>query len=542
MIRRTRLAVALAVTALAAGLMSGCSSTSNSSPASDPEAGKNYISYNGTEPENPLIPGDTTESGGVKVIGALFRGLVEYDPKTGEPHNAVAQSIQTTDNKVFTITVAPGWTFHDGTPVTAQSFVDAWNFTAYAPNHMAGASFLNHIQGYTDVHPSDTAPQPPATTMSGLRVADDHTFTVTLSAPFSTFTTQLGYAAFFPLPKSFFTDRTGYEAHPIGNGPFQFVSRQVGHNIVMSRYDKFGGAVKPKIDGVEFRFYPTLEDAYAAVKANKLDYLEIIPDSALKGGLYKKELAGRSLTQTYLGVQSISFPLYDPRYQNPQLRQALSMAIDRQYVIDTIFDGDKQIADGLVPPSVPGRIPNQCGELCTYQPQKAKQLFDATGFQGPIELTSNNDSANQDWMEATCKTITAALGRECHFAPVPTLGEFRTMIDDRKITGIYRSGWVADYPAMEDFLVPIYRTNAAVNGTTYSDPKVDALFDQAAAAPTQDQVHAFYQQAERQILQDMPAIPFWFQTVQAGWSSRLHNVTVTPFRELDLFSVTADKK
>ncbi len=71
------------------------------------------ISYHGTEPENALIPGHTTESGGVKVIGALFRGLVSYDPLDAHPRNAVAQSITTEDSRVFTITLKPGWTFHD---------------------------------------------------------------------------------------------------------------------------------------------------------------------------------------------------------------------------------------------------------------------------------------------------------------------------------------------------------------------------------------------------------------------------------------------
>lgn len=493
------------------------------------------ISYNGTEPENALIPGDTTESGGIKVIGALFRGLVEYDARTAEPRNAVAESIETTDSRVYTITLKSGWTFHDGTPVTASSFVDAWNYTAYAPNNQHGAGYLSHIQGYAQLQ----SPQPSTTTMSGLRVVDDRTFVVTLTEPFSAFRTQLGFAAFFPLPTSFFADKAAFEAHPVGNGPFRFVSRDRGHNIVVERYEQFAGAQKPHVVRVEFRFYPALENAYADVVADKLDFIEITPASALAEGRYRAELPDRHLSQTYLGVQSISFPLYDERYANPQLRQALSMAIDRQFVIDTVFDGDKVVADGVVPPSVPGRADGQCGQLCTYQPARARQLFDATGFEGPIELTANNDTANQDWVEATCATITRALGRECRFVPVPTLGEFRKAINDHRMTAIYRSGWVADYPSIENFLNPIYRTHAAVNGGQYSNPAVDALLARADAAPTEQEGWALYQEAERQILlQDMPAIPLWFQTVQSGWSTRLHNVVVTPFRELDLFSVT----
>jgi oligopeptide transport system substrate-binding protein len=495
---------------------------------------RSTISYNGTEPEHPLIPGDTTETGGVKVIGALFRGLVEYDPRTAEPRKAVAESIETTDSRVYTITLKPGWTFHDGTPVTAESFVDAWNYTAYSPNHQHGAGFLSHIQGFDQVN----AAAPAAREMSGLRVVDERTFVVTLTEPFSAFETQLGYAAFFPLPRIFFADRGAFEAHPIGNGPFRFVSREPGKNIVVERYDHYAGERQPHIHGVEFRFYTTLEAAYADVVANKLDFLEITPASALADGRYKSDLPGRHLSQTYLGVQSISFPLYDPRFGDPSLRQAISMAIDRQAVIDEVFDGDKQVADGLVPPSVPGRVSGQCGELCTYQPERARQLFEATGFQGPIELTSNNDSANQDWMAAVCASITKALGEKCRFVPVATLGEFRRAIDDHEMSAIYRSGWVADYPSIENFLTPMYRTGAAVNGGLYSNPTVDSLLARADAALSEQAGWVLYQQAERQVLQDMPAVPLWFQTVQSGWSTRLHNVVVTPFRELDLYSVT----
>jgi oligopeptide transport system substrate-binding protein len=504
------------------------------------------ISVNSTEPENPLVPGNTNETGGGKVVDALFTGLVEYDPRTAEPSNAVAESIETTDSRVYTIRLKP-WTFHDGTPVTAQSFVDAWNYTAYSPNGQQNASFFAQIAGFDQVNTEDPdgtsgplpAPQPPAQAMSGLRAVDDRTLEVTLAEPFSVFPTQLGYQAFMPLPQAFFTDRAAFEANPIGNGAFRFVSRQPGANIVLERYEEFGGERKPSVKGVEFRFYESVEAAYADVVSGNLDFLEIIPPSAIAGNLFETDLPGRSVSQTYLGLQRIGFPLYDARFQNPQLRQALSMAIDREAVNQQIFNGLKPPADGLVAPNVPGRVEGQCGELCTYQPAKAKQMFDATGFQGPIELTSNADSGNAEWMQATCVTITQALGRECNFVPVPTFGEFRTAINGREMSRIYRTGWVADYPSIENFLNPMYRTGGSTNDGEYTNPAVDALLARADAAPSTEEGNALYQEAERMIIQDMPAIPLYFQSVQAGWSPRLADVTVTQLRELDLFSVTA---
>lgn len=549
--RTRRRATWLAVPIAVALLTSACGGSGGGSDSGGSGSGQTdaTISVNSTEPENPLVPGNTNETGGGKVVDALFTGLVEYDPKTAEPRNAVAESIETTDSKVYTIRLEPGWTFHDGTPVTAKNFVDAWNYTAYSPNGQQNASFFTQIAGFDQVNTQDPdgaagpleAPQPTAQTMSGLRAVDDLTLEVTLAEPFSVFPTQLGYQAFMPLPEAFFTDKAAFEAKPIGNGPFRFVSRQPGANIMLERYEEYGGDTKPSVRSIEYRFYESLEAAYADVVSGNLDFIEIIPPSAIAGNLFQTDLTDRNLSQTYLGLQSITFPVYDARYQNPQLRQAISMAVDRPAVIQQIFNGLKVPADGFVAPNVPGRAEGQCGELCTYQPERAKQMFDATGFQGPIELTSNADSGNAEWMQATCVTITQALGRECNFVPVPTFGEFRTAINAREMDRIYRSGWVADYPSIENFLNPLYRTGGASNDGEYSNPEVDALLARADAAPSSEEGNALYQEAERMIVQDMPAIPLYFQTVQAGWSDRLSNVTVTQFRELDLFSVTVSE-
>src|SRR5215210_390093 len=92
-------------------------------------------------PEKPLVPGNTTESEGAQIVKALWTGLVEYAEDGEVQYTGVAESIESDDNTHWTITLKDGWTFHDGTPVTAQSFVDAWNYTAYSPN-LNGASYF----------------------------------------------------------------------------------------------------------------------------------------------------------------------------------------------------------------------------------------------------------------------------------------------------------------------------------------------------------------------------------------------------------------
>ena len=88
----------------------------------------------GCQPQNLLIQANTNETCGGNPLDWIFSKLVSYDPDTAEPSNEIAESIESEDNITWTITLKDGWTFHDGTPVTAQSFVDAWNFGAYGPN------------------------------------------------------------------------------------------------------------------------------------------------------------------------------------------------------------------------------------------------------------------------------------------------------------------------------------------------------------------------------------------------------------------------
>ncbi|MEU2256810.1 peptide ABC transporter substrate-binding protein [Nocardia xishanensis] len=538
--RKSLLVLSVATACLTALGAVSCGPDTNS-----PGRDTGLLTLNTTEPENPLVPGDTTDAGGSKILRTMFKGLVDYDPRTAAPRNAVAESIQTDDSRVFTVRLKHGWTFHDGTPVTAQSFVDAWNYTAYAPNEQQGAGFLSVIEGFDAVNAPDPGAAPaahsadPATrTMSGLRVVDDHQFTITLAAPLPSFVDRLGYLAFAPLPRKFFTDRAGYLAHPVGNGPFEFVSRTSGSSLAIQRDADYSGPNKPSIERAEFRFNARLEAAYADVVNNRLDFLEVLPGDALVGARYKQDLPGRHFTRTGTGLQTITFPLYDPRFADPRVRQAISMSIDRQHVIDTVFTGDRVPAEGLVPSTVRGGTTGQCGTLCQYRPQQARELFDSTEFQGAIEIASNVDSANEKWLTAVCASITAALGRECRFQPVPTLGEFRRQINAHQMRTIYRTGWVADYPSIENFLNPLYRTGGSSNTGRYSNPQVDTLLARADATTNEQDSWALYQEAERLVLQDMPAVPLVIPGVQTGWSERLRNVTVTPFRDLDLETVT----
>ncbi len=524
-------AVVMAVALMAGGCGGGDSSSGDG------------ITVDWGEPQNPLVPGDTGENFGTTALDAMFAGLVKYEPTAAKPVNEMAESITPSpDHRVFTIKLKPGWTFHDGTPVKSKNFVDAWNYTAYAPNGQLNASYLAPIAGYDEVHPSDsdasgaagpTAP-PPVRQMFGLKVIDDTTFQVTLKYPLAIFPIMLGYNAFFPLPDSFFVNPKGFEQHPIGNGPFRFVSRTPNVDMKLTRYDQYRGDDRPRVKNLTLQVYDDMDSAYQDLVSANLDYLEQVPVSALTGDRWRKDLGSRAVAKPGLVIQTISFPLYDPKFRNPDFRKAVSMAIDRPRITRSVFGGSRKPADGWVAPAVDGYVPNQCGEFCQYDPRKAREyLARAGGFHGTLTIESNADGGHKEWSEAVAASIRQTLGINAVFAPTPTFSEFRRKGNHHEFHGMFRTGWEADYPSIESFLTQQYRTGASSNDPLYSNPAFDAALDRANAAPTVEEANKRYQEAERILAQDMPSIPLWNSPVEAGYSDRLSSAIGTPFQRLD---------
>ncbi|WP_240898850.1 peptide ABC transporter substrate-binding protein, partial [Kocuria sediminis] len=252
-----------------------------SGDASAEEGGGSFSVYIG-EPENPLIPGNTNETEGGQIVDALWTGLVEYDRETNEAaYTGVAESIESEDQKTWTVNLKDGWTFHDGTPVTAQSYVDTWNYVANSENAQGNSYFFANVEGYEDLQ-AEEGKKPAATEMSGLRVIDDQTFEVTLTDPYAQWPTTVGYTAFFPLPQAFFDDPEGFGAQPIGNGPFKADEAfQDGVGINLTRYDEFGGEEPAKSEGVEFRVYTEINTAYNDLQAGSLDVMDELPPDAI---------------------------------------------------------------------------------------------------------------------------------------------------------------------------------------------------------------------------------------------------------------------
>ncbi|GAA0460342.1 peptide ABC transporter substrate-binding protein [Streptomyces olivaceiscleroticus] len=518
-------AIVVAMTATACGGGGG----SDSKAAVDPSG--TYTYYN-TEPQHPLVPTNTNEVGGHYILANLFRGLVDYDGN-GKLRLQNAESIESKDNQHFTVKLKDGWTFHNGEPVTAASYVDAWNWGANAKNAQLNSSWFEAIKGYEDVHPEKGDPK--TDKMSGLKVVNDHEFTIELSRPVSTFKQRLFYDAFYPLPKAFFKDPKKFGENPIGNGPYQ----QDGNwehkvRFKVKKYAGYKGVDKPKNGGIDFKFYNTDDSAYNDLVSGKLDIMYKVPNSATSK--FQTDLGDRAVNEPYGGITTIAFPMYDKEWGKPEkakVRQGLSMAIDRDTIVKTVLKDAYDAADGWVPTVVEGYKKDACGEYCKFDPKKAKKLIkEGGGVPGnKMTITFNNDGGHRDWAEAVCNDIQQNTGVKCAAEPKPTFQQVRNEITSKKMSSGFRMAWVQDFPNIANFFGEQYRTGAGANDMGFSDKKMDELMDKADKAKTVDESNELYAQAQKRLTEQMPSIPLFFDHTLGGYSDKVQNVKFDTFRQ-----------
>jgi oligopeptide transport system substrate-binding protein len=545
---RTRAMAAASLTSIAL-LATACGGGggSNTSPSTSPttsggSGGGGAISVNSCTPKAALVAGTTSETCGGNIIDAFTAKLVHYNSDTAAPEMDLAESIDTSDNQNFTVKLKQGVTFQDGTPVTAKSFVDAWNYTAYGPNGQAGSYFYGPFAGFADVQcpDPDCKQKPKAKTMSGLKVVDDTTFTIKTSSKVSNLLTRLGYAAFSPQPESFFADPEAFGKKPVGAGPFK-VDSVSSTETVLSKFADYKGVAPAKVDKVTFRVYQDPSAAYNDVVADNLDVVDAVPPDQLIGDAYKSDLDGRNGQRDIGGNDWVTFSPEDEQLKdNPALRKALSMAIDRAGITQTVFNGTRTPATGWVPPAVDGYKEGACGDACTFDAAKAKAAFDAAGgYKGTLTYTANVDGAGNAQMgEAVCNSIKNALGVNCVLNGVNDFATFQKGIDAGDFKGMMRSAWQMDYPSIENFLSPIYSKGADSNWAKYDSPQFQSLLTKAAAASSPDEANVLYQQAEAKLGADFPTAPLDYKKATFGWSTKVDNVKITPFGTPDLTSIT----
>jgi len=530
-VKRNR--IALAGTALlAAGVMAlaGCSAGGDAGNKGDETgASTGIVTVQSNEPQNPLLPAVTNEVGGGLVLQNIFAGLVYYEAD-GKLANDLAESIESDDNQNWTIKIKKDQEFSDGTPVTAESFVKAWQYAASDPGFENQWWFAN-FAGYNDGGDDPDNPAVVEDSLS-LEVVDDTTFTVELAAPQSDFPTSLGYQVFAPLPESFFEDPETFGQNPIGNGPYKLEKWEHDAVISLVPNDKYDGPRKAQNGGVDLVTYGTADAAYADLLSDNLDVINPgVPPSAL--ATYKDDLGDRAVDQPAAIWEGLTIPARLAHFGNDEegnlRRQAISYAIDRDEITDVIFEGTRTPAVDYTSPVIAGWNDKIKGSEVTHaDAAKAKELWaqaDAISpWSGTFTIAYNADGGHQPWVDAVSNQIKNTLGIDAAGQSFPDLATLRAEIKNRTLNAATRSGWQFDYPGAYNILGALFITGAGSNDGDYSNPKYDELVQQGATAPTVEEGNKLFEQAQEVLFQDLPVLPLWYRSTNAGYSTAVDNV------------------
>jgi ABC-type transport system substrate-binding protein len=498
-------AVALAALALAAAC----------TPPGRP-AGRSFVVSGCTFTD--LIPQNQTWDCDGQLFEVLFTGLEEQDRRTGKVVNAAAESITSDDQVTWTIKLRDGWTFHNGEPLTAHSFVDTWNATAASPAALKDT--LSWIEGYQDLNPGE-GKEPTATTMSGLEVLGRLTFQI---RPQPGVEIQPGWFigdAYDPLPRAFFReyeagDLEAWRRMPIGDGPYQMVRAwKDGEAIELERYPGYRGT--PGLaDRIEFRIS---DDGVRDLQRGFVDVLTAIDPARFR--VVRKEYGDRLVERPSVQFSSIYFPLHNPRFRSKALRQALSLALDRAAITRSLYNDVATPADALLNPAVLGHRDNTC-LYCKLDIGTARQKLAASGWTGKLDLFCADGPFNLQLYEAIAAQWRRNLGIDVVVHQISS-GD----IQPDESTGPGFAGPWQDSSALDNepsSWLGWFQTDAFFNWSGFSNPEVDRLLaaGNAAQAPGS---YSYFQQAEDIILEDMPIIPLWYPHQYIVHSDRVTNIT-----------------
>ncbi|WP_120003945.1 peptide ABC transporter substrate-binding protein [Nesterenkonia muleiensis] len=480
------------------------------------------ISMAVTEPEI-LIPG--RQSVAFDFGMAVWSPLI-YLELDGELNYIQAESVESDDQTTWTITLREGWTFHDGSPVTAQDYIDSWNAVAYGPNAFENSGQLANIVGFDDLNPAEGEPE--TDEMEGLNLVDELTFEVELVGPDSQFPVQLTQAqtALFPMPPSAFEDFDAYNEHPIGNGQFAMVDTYVeSEPITVRAYEDYAGD-PPNIGEITFVAYSDQVTAYTDALAGNIDVSGVPANRRTQA---EDDFgADRNYNFEAPGMNHLGLPLWDERYDDIRVRQAISLAIDRETINDVVFGGAWEPATAWTPAVMPGTPEGICGEYCEYDPEAAAELLEeAGGFEGDMEIVFPGGSGQDDYYNAIANNIRQNLGIEAVAAPTVDWAEFAERRENAEIDGPFFSRWGALYPSQQATIREMYlETGGCTNCVPMYLPEIEEALAEADA--TGDESGEAYAAVHEILQENFPVVPMFFETYSYATSERVEELVTQP--------------
>lgn len=447
-----------------------------------------------------LLPADLRDQAGRMIVGALWTPLVDYDAATGTSTPRAAESVASTDLVTWEVKLRADGRFHDGTPVTANSYVDTWR--AVANERWSGSGALTEVLRAKEI----SAP-------------DERTLRIVLERPSGQVPAVLAAPALLPLPASVLASRdwAGFAANPVGNGPFRMAEPwRPGSGGRLLRVGEATGKARE----IQFEVGDSAAQ-YDQVKAGSLDLASEVP-GARHDGMHH-DFADRHAMWPLPEAAYLAFPGSDQRFEDAAVRYAFAMSVDRAALAAGPLDSQVDPARAILPPGIaPGERSGTC-RPCTLDRAAANSLLAQVTFSGPVTMYFTAEHEN--WALPLVDQIRTTLALD--ITSRPRTGEPSASIDSPTI--ITRA---LSTSSPHELLAAIATT------VGYTDEGFTQLLTSADTAGTPAETGQLYRLAENQLLRDLPVAPLWSGHGHAVWAQRVHEVTATPLRGIDLASIS----
>ncbi len=463
------------------------------------------------EPES-LDPHIARSVPAAKVLGDLYEGLITLGPDASLQPGAARSWRVSEDGLTWTFELREGLAWSNGDPLGAEDFV--WSFRRLLDPATGAfyASALAPLAGARSILAGDAPPE-----TLGVAAPAPAVLEIRLEHPLGDLAHRLAHASAAPVHRP--SVEAWGEGHAVPgrlvtNGPYRLVERVIGGGITLEKNLYYRDPLSVPIERV--RYLPMEDEMaeYNRYRSGELDITSRVPAPVFA------ELAaagtGELRVAPYLGVYYLGFNLREaPFREAPLLRRALSLAIDRDRLVESVTGRGELPAWSWVPPAVAGYTPPQAGEAGAPRERRiaeARRLYAESGY-GPerplaFTLRYNTSDENRRIAAALQSMWRETLGAEVELANQ----EFRVMIAENQrgdVPGLFRGSWIADYDDPGNFL-EIFTSGHSANQFGYANPAYDSLIAAAMRERGEEERASLFANAERLLLSDLPAIPVYF--------------------------------
>jgi oligopeptide transport system substrate-binding protein len=463
--------------------------------------------------EFPTIDPNLIEdvSGG-HVARQLFEGLYGQDAEGNIVPAAALSHEVSEDGLTYTFTLRPEATWSNGEPVTANDFVYSWRRAAdpATASNYAWYIELMKIKNAAQVVAGEVAPEE-----LGVRAVDDHTLEVTLESPLPYFPQMVTHYTTYPVPQSVIEEHGDQWTQPgnlVGNGAYVLSERVPQERLVMTKNPEYWDAENVIIETVTALVINDENQAMTRYLAGELDQTDI------PIGQYPRYLEEHP-TEAFAGPNLCTYLYYyNLREDGPEalkdvnVRRALSLAVDRDIVVENILAGGQTPAFTLTHEAVAGWDAPEVADAAMTQEERnaeAQRLMQEAGYGTggeplTLEILYNTSEAHQQLAVAIGQMWKQTLGVDTTLANQ----EWQTFLDAR-LNGdfeVARGGWCADYNEPSTFL-DIMTSNSTANDSRYVSEEFDALMEESRTA---EDPLPLYAQAEEILARDLPILPVYF--------------------------------